>query len=403
VSSLGTDLKRNLEPSDYGLLRASFQLDPQIDCGIFVGRHDIRERLEDRLKRAHLTKSSMHSIIWGDYGSGKTHTLNYVQRYLGQLKVDALPIFVRAPRIQEKSTPSDLYASIMESISTSALLDLFAKIYDQQSELQKTTDHFQRVAIIDKIVQNKDLSVVIHKYNKSRPQEDYLVVKWLSGQKLSAKERETLGVISDNADQFTASKTILSILQLFSQFEKKFVLLMIDEMESIELVKEKRELEFEKFLRPIADEKQAISLLIAFSHDGTIESGPRIFQPKQALGGRVGYPQNYINLMPFDSPASMECFVAELMNAKGIRDPSVDIDSLIKKGERETDEKLSRAYFPFTDEATALMFQLFQQATTPRLVSPRAILKSMTECLGEAMNQGKLAITTEIVQKVLGE
>jgi hypothetical protein len=346
----------------------------------------------------------MHTIIWGAYGSGKTHTLNYVQKYLAQLKLDAMSIFVRQPRIQEKSSPSDLYASIMESVSTSAIFDLFTKIYDDRhSELQKTTDPFQRIGIIDKLVQNRDLSVVIHKYILTRPQEDYLIVKWLNGQKLTAKEKSTLGVLSDNSDAFAASRVLLALLRLFFKYEKKFVLLLLDEMESITLVKEKREREFELFLRPIVDERVGISLMMAFTHDGTIENAPAIFRGISAIGTRIGFPQNYIHLMEFNEATSLQHFISELMNGKGIRDPSVDIDSLVKKCQRDTSETLSRAYFPFTEEATAAFFQEFTQSTTRKLPLPREILKAMTDCLGDAMNQGKLVVTTEIVQKVLGQ
>ena len=393
-----------IEASEYGLSRPSFQLDPEIDSQIFVGRHDVKEKLESRLRRAIATGTSMHTIIFGEYGSGKTHTLNYVRRYLIQQKLDVLPIYVGHPRVNEKSTPADLFASIINAISPKFVFDLFAKVFDKlQPNIQKTPNEYERTEIIANFVKNRDLAVIIHKYIVTRPAEDYLVVKWLSGQKLAAKEKASLGVITDNSDQFAAVQTLLTLLRLIYFFEKKYVLVMLDEMESTEQLKPKMQYQFGEFLRPVADEKTGIALTMAFTIKGGIENAIELFQPTSPIGSRIGYPQNYIQLLPFQDNESFELFVSELLSAPGIRNKQSNLKTLISKAADMTDEKVTDRFFPFTDEAIKAIFQNFREASVPREALPREIQKVMTDCLGESMSTNKTIITTEEVLKVLKE
>jgi len=389
-------------PADYGISRPSFQLDPELDSKIFVGRSDVKERLENRLRRAILTGTSMHTIIYGEYGSGKTHTLNYIRKFLEEQKMSVLSIYVRSPRIEERSRPSDLFSSIIGALSPVEIFALFTKIYDSvQTETQKTQDVYQRIAILEKVVGNRDLSHAIYRYIMNRPSEDYLVVKWLSGEKLAAKEKSTLGVIQDNSDPFAAVQTLLTLLQLFNRFDNKYALLLLDEMETLRIVGSKRLMEFENFIRPLVEEKSGVSVIISFTSHVGLEDALPIFQSTTPIGTRVGYPQNYMYLKPFDDPDSMKQFITELL--ANVRNPKADIKSLVKSHKKDTDEALSEEFFPFTRQAIDFMFQAFSQTAQPKPLLPRDILKTMTDCLGDAIAEDTVTISTEIVSRVLKE
>jgi len=391
-----------VSPADYGLVRPSLQLDPELDSRIFVGRPDVKERLQSRLKRAISTGTSMHTMIYGGYGSGKTHTLNYIRRFLADQKMSVLPIYVRSPRVEERSRPSDLFGAIVGALSPVEIFALFTKIYDSvQAEIQKTQDVYQRIAIIEKVVGNRDLAHVIYRYIMNRPSEDYLVVKWLSGEKLAAKEKSTLGIVQDNSDPFAAVQTLLTLLQLFNRFENKYALLLLDEMETIGIVGSRRLKEFESFIRPLVEEKSGVATILAFTTHVALEDALLIFLPDTPIGARVGYPQNYIYLKPFDDPDSMKQFVRELLAT--VRDPEADIKTLVKNHKKDTDEGLSEEFFPFTRQAIEAMFQAFTQISQPRPIHPREILKTMTDCLGDGMAEDKVVISSEIVLRVVKE
>lgn len=390
-----------LQCSDYGLKRPSFQLDPEMDSEIFVGREDVKKRLEDRLKRAIVTGTSLHTFIYGDYGSGKTHTLNYIHRYLNKQKLNVLPILVRQPRITEKSDPSDLYASIVSAVSISELFALFVKVHDSvQNKLKDITDLYRRVEVLREIVEDRDLAFVINDYVTNRPVEDYAVVKWLSGEKLAAKEKATLSVVSDNSDPYVAIQTLLALVRLFNKIGKKYVLLMLDEMESLMILgTEKKQMAFEEFVRILTSEEKGLGVLLACTTKLGLEDAPPMFKTNTAVGTRIGYPQNYIWLKQFEDIDSMKIFAQQLIAA--LRNEKIDVKALVKKYQSKTKEKLTLEYFPFTEEAIEAIHQLSQTSGMIKLLLPRDIQKVMTDSLGDAMIQNKPFIDQDIVSKIM--
>ena len=390
-----------MKTSDYGLKRPSFQLDPELDAEIFVGREDVKKRLEDRLKRAIATGTSLHTVIYGDYGSGKTHTLNYVYKFLHKQKLDVIPIFVRSPRITTKSDPSDLYTSIINAVSMTEIFDLFVKIYDSvQDKIKDVPDLFRRVDILRSQIGNRDLAFVIYRYVTTRPAEDFIVVKWLSGEKLSAREKATLNVISDNSDPFNAAQTLITLFRLFNKFAGKYVLLMLDEMEALAILGDRRkQLEFQEFLRILVDEPKNVGVLIAFTTKLGIEDAPEIFKSTSPVGSRIGFPQNYIWLQEFNELELTKNFVKELI--KALRDEKIDAEKLVKKYQSMTTETLTVDFYPFTEEAIEVMFNMSTQSGQVKPLLPRDIQKALTDALGDAMIQDKPFVDSEIMTRIM--
>ena len=382
---------------DYGLSRPSFQLDPELDCSIFAGRGDVKKKLEGRIRRGLITNTSVHTFIYGDYGSGKTHTLHYFHKYVSeQHGVNVLPVFVAQPQVDSKSTPSDLFRSIITAVSPVEIFGLFSKIYDKcQNELQQHQEIHRRVSVLQKYVQNRDLSYVIYKYIISRPAEDYAVIKWLSGERCTSREKQALGVISDNSDPNIAIRTLLSIFRLFNIYDKKYVLLLLDELETLRVLSRKKLIDFENFFRQLVSVQQGIATVMAQSVEQSIEDGLEIFQGDRPVGSRIGFPQNYIWLKPFDDPNDLMGFMRELIHQ--LRPPNADVSELANKA--DGDETVQEAYFPFTVEALELMCQSLLEAG--QRLYPRSIENAATQCLGEAMSNNKRIITTEEVSIVM--
>jgi hypothetical protein len=393
-----------MNPQDYGLSRPSFILDAELDCGIFAGRKDVREKLEGRIRRGLSTNTSVHTFIWGDYGSGKTHTLHYFHKYVAkQHGVDILSIFVATPQVDARSTPSDLFRGIVTAISPVEIFGLFSKVWDaHQNELQQYNDLYKRISVLQGHIQNRDLSYVIHKYIISRPSEDYAVIKWLSGERCTSKEKQSLGVISDNSDPNIAIRTLLSLFNLFSKYENKYILLLLDELETLRVLTKKKQVDFETFFRQLVSEQKGIATVMAQSVEeaGIEMSEIPIFWPRSPVGSRIGYPQNYIWLKPFEGDDQILGFVKELLHA--LRPANVPPDylkNLVEQCASETEETVQEDYFPFTVEAIELMCQSLLESGSS--LFPRNIENCATQCLGESMSTNKPLITTEEVSVVL--
>lgn len=388
-----------MEPTNYGLTRTSFQLDPALDCGIFAGREDVRDRLEARIRRGLATNTSVHTFIYGDYGSGKTHTLHYFHKYVSeQHDTDILPIFVQTPQIDAKSTPSHLFRSIVSSISPVEIFNLFSIIYDaHQNEMQSYPDLYTKVSLLNNYVKNRDLSNIIYKYILSRPSIDYSVLKWLSGEKCTAKEKQNLNVILDNSDPNVAIRTLLTLFKLFNQYNKKYVLLLLDELETLRVLSPKKMVDFETFFRQLVSEQHGLAIVMAQSVQQSLEEGVPIFLGGSPVGTRIGYPQNYIYLQPFDTSESLLGFVKDLIAQ--LRPPNIDIGKLIKAVKSETDETMNEELYPFSEEALDLLAQRIIDAG--RELYPRDIQNAATQCLGEVISNDKKIINSEIVSIVM--
>jgi len=240
----------------------------------------------------------------------------------------------------------------------------------------------------------------VYKYATTRPIEDYSVVKWLSGEKLTSREKATLNVISDNSDPFVAAQTLLTLFKLFNKFENKYVLLMLDEMEAINVLGDRRkEAEFEEFLRILVSETKNLGVLIAFTSKLGIEDAPEMFKSTSPVGSRIGYPQNYIWLKEFNELELTKNFVKELLRA--LRDDKVDIAKLVKKHQAQTDEKLTEEFYPFTEEAIEVMFEMSTQSGMIKPLLPRDIEKTLTDALGDAMIQNKPFVDSEIMARIM--
>ncbi len=388
-----------MDHKDYGLSRPSFQLDPELDCMIFAGRGDVKSKLEGRIRRGLATNTSVHTFIYGDYGSGKTHTLHYFHKYVSdQHGVEVLPIFVPQPQVDARSTPSDLFRSIITAISPVEIFELLSKIWDaHQDELQQHTELYKRISVLQKYVQNRDLSYIIYKYIISRPAEDYSVIKWLSGERCTSREKQTLGVISDNSDPNIAIRTLLTLFGLFNKYDKKYMLLLLDELETLRVLSRRKLVDFETFFRQLVSEQHGIATVMAQSVEQTLEDGLEIFLGNSPVGSRIGFPQNYVFLKPFDDPNDVQNFMKELIAQ--LRPTDADVSKLVETAQRETEETVTENLFPFTSEALDLMCQSILEAG-PSLF-PRNIQNAATQCLGEAMSKNRRIITTEEVSVVM--
>lgn len=387
-----------MDPSVYGLSRQSFQLDPEYDSVIFAGRNDVKKKIQGRIKRGLATNTSVHTFIYGDYGSGKTHTLHFFHKYVeAQHGVDILPVFVAQPQIDARSTPSNLYRSIITAISPSEIFDLFSHIYDShQDEIQQHPELYRRIAMLQEHVGNRDLTYVIYKYIISRPAEDYTVMKWMSGVKCTQKEKQTLGVISDNSDPSIAIRTLLSIFRLFNRYQKKYILLLIDELETLRVLTTKKQVDFENFFRQLVSEQQGIATILAQAVEQSLEDGLPMFLGHSPVGSRIGYPQNYIWLRPFEDPDDAMNFIKDLL--RQLRPPDLDLSPLIESAKKETDETITEEYFPFTYEALENLITYLLETGE---IYPRNIQTGATSCLGEIISEGLKIITSKEVDEVM--
>mgnify|MGYP000032261428 CR=1 FL=1 len=387
---------KEIKPEDYGLDRFDLLLDPAIHATIYAGRKSLIEQLKRRIDRAFMTGSAMHTILWGPYGVGKTHTLYYLVNYIKNRGYQANLFHLTCPSFTKKSVV-ELYQAIIMSFGQKFLFRLIEEVWNIVQptfrELDARTDA-DKIEIIDKFISHRDFSSVILSYQKPSAQMPYLVWKWLSGEKCSAKEKETLGVITDNSEPANAIHTLLTIIETNTKIklqknDKTMMILMIDELEQLEPLGDA--MDFRELFRRLAEQKRLFVMLLAYTA-GSAEQVPVLNAPP--VRQRLGFPHNYIAVTAFD-PGEAKQFIAELFSL--LRPKKIDLEKKVEEVSKVTSEKVTSEFYPFTEEAIEAL--ITKITASGEALSPRTIEMALTMALGDALTQKEIpkVITSEII------
>jgi Cdc6-like AAA superfamily ATPase len=387
---------KELKSEDYGLDRFDLLLDPALHATIYAGRKDLINRLKRRIDRAYKTGSAMHTLLWGHYGGGKTHTLYYLVNYIKESGYEAHVFHLTCPSFAKKSVV-ELYQAIIMSFGQKFVFEIIEDVWsDMQPLFQKMgarTDS-DKIEIIDSFVDHRDMSSVILAYQKPSVEMPYLVWKWLSGERCSAKEKQTLGVITDNSAPMNATHTLLSIIKTYSKIkrskkEKTLLMLMIDELEQLKPLGDASD--FIELFRRLAEEKILFVMLLAYTA-AAAEEVPVLNAP--AVRQRFGFPENYIDVTNFTA-AEAKAFISELFAL--LRPKDANIAKMSTEAKKTTDETVSAEFYPFSVEAIEAMITKISASGEP--LCPRTIEMALTMAMGDALIQETppMVITSDII------
>ena len=119
--------------NDYNLKRNPFRTTPASNPNeiIWAGFDDVRGKIENRIKRAISIPNSSLVLIWGEYGSGKTHAARFFQkedilsRLSGEEKTLPIPFLLDFP--QGKEPVKELYTQVIDKLNLKDLRKQFEK------------------------------------------------------------------------------------------------------------------------------------------------------------------------------------------------------------------------------------------------------------------------------------
>lgn len=371
------------DPTKYCLKRFDLLLNPTAnpdDSSIYAGRDNLRSQLEKRVNRAILVNQKLHTILWGPYGGGKTHTLYYIKHYL-----ESKPVGERTPEVYALVCPAfvrntfvELYSAIIRELGKKFILELLHSCYDiLEPQLKKKPDE-ERIQIIHDRIGNRDVAYVM--LTIVRPQSDeYLVWKWFSGEACSSGEKKTLGVLKDNSKSEDAINTFESLVRMYEiAYEgKKLLVLMIDELENLTALRGTAA-DFVHGFRKMVD--QTTLAIFGAATAGSVDSLPVLRNP--AVKQRIGFPHNFIEIQVFTPEDAMK-FVSALL--KQLRPAGADVPKRMQECKRKkiTSETLSEQYFPFTEELVEAIINGIQGDGEPLI--PRNIEMKLTDVIGDAL------------------
>lgn len=368
--------------------RDSFTIDPKInpaDARFYFGRAQLDERMRNQIKRAFIDPQIPKLMVWGPYGCGKTQTLYYLAYWLEHDKPASCkgsPHNVHLEiEVQSKSTASQWHLQNMEALGMQAvqkwLKDLFDKSSSFDTELAKLTTDPNVIQAFSHLRGGGDLG--------------FSAWRWLSGQKLSAKELQEIKVTRNLGEVGVGD--LVAALQASGNLAAAVgscLIFFIDEMEELLNVREGDAAEsWHQYIRKLADNaNSSVGFIIGFKAD-TRDDAPKVLVRGDVFS-RIS-ANNYIELETLAAPANVQQFVKEML-AHLVDQPEAE-----KRIQADSLPSTTDTY-PFTASAFDLMCDYACQDVIKS--TPRNIIRTINECAIAAWDAEKKIVDDDIVNEI---
>ena len=346
-------LKRNPFPR-----HGSFPLgdqDEEIYALLMVGREEVKEKLDQMLRNLRHGEPSCVTLILGEYGTGKTHCLKYLE-YRSRKKYDnIIPIYVKGlagPGVRY------LLKAILDSIEDTLGREFLTKLGK---------------AYLSKGVPQSDVRSF---YSALATGKEVIALRWAKGYPLTMKERERLKVTSD-VDEHMARDLMASLFRAIWTLLGFKVLVLIDEVEELLKHEEKELMDFYSSLRYLIDTVPE-GMMLVLSATPALVKDPRkgVAALSPALMSRLKAEDSLLILRPMEGVDVRRLLTSYL---KAFRIPKA-------RGLADT--------YPFEPDALDLIVRKSEGI-------PRNALMLANQALREGLTRKKHVIDASFLREVL--
>jgi hypothetical protein len=369
--------------------RESFTIDPKVnpsDAQFYFGRKTLEERMLKQMGRAFIDPRVPKMMIWGAYGCGKTQTLYYLEHCLthkkpSQCKGDPHLVHLEIEVQNSKSPAASWHLQLTEALGMATVQGWLNTLFD------KSPDPAKAIAAL-----TSDPNVV-NAFTNLRGGGDlaFTAWRWLTGQKLPAKEQENIKVTRNLGDVGTGDlvAALLALGNLAAAVHRRLIFCM-DEMEELQNVREGDASEsWHQYLRKLSDTANSTVGFILSCKGDTRDDMPRILN-RQDVRSRIG-ELNYIELETLAAPANVKAFVEELLGKL------VNQEAANQRIQAEGLTTTVQTY-PFTATAFDLLCDYACQDAVKS--TPRNIIKAINECAIAAHDAQEKVVGDSIVNDI---
>jgi hypothetical protein len=368
--------------------RESFTIDAKIipaDARFYFGRQQLDERMRKQIARSFIDPKVPKMMVWGPYGSGKTQTLYYLSYSLKHKKPASCktePHMVHLEiEVQSKSAAANWHLQNMEALGMQAvqewLHELFRRSANFEEELAKLTSDPNIINSLG--------------YLRGGGDNAFAAWRWLSGQKLSARELQEIKVTRNLGDVGVGDLVAaLSACGNLANAVGACLIFCIDEMEELMNVREGDAAEsWHQYIRKLADNaNSSVGFIIGFKAD-TRDEAPKVLVRGDVFS-RIS-ANNYIELETLAAPANVKQFAEEML--AHLVDQSQADQRIQADGLPSTVQT-----YPFTASAFDLMCDYACQDAYKS--TPRNIIRTINECAITAWDAQKKVIDDDIVNEI---
>lgn len=204
--------------------RSTFVLSPERDPSLLVGMDGLIPFLEERAQDG---PTAPQAILFGEYGTGKTHALRFVEHVLAP-KRRMKPVFLTLSNFGARSTFSDVHVRVMNALDESL-----------QHMLQKwpTADH--AIEANGRLSQDMKRALRLLRNPNTKPKERATARTWLMGIGPTPTQARNMGLagrLFESAGPVELVNLWKGLGELWATAKGERLLLLLDEGESFSKV-----------------------------------------------------------------------------------------------------------------------------------------------------------------------
>jgi hypothetical protein len=373
----------------YYLKDNPFALVPSKTNPVWADRDKLKSDLEDSIKFVlYSTPSQIIACIYGDWGGGKTHSMNYFSseavlgRIAGEVGIPKDRCLLSIPLIFPMG---DVFTSIYLEIVYRHLIprlgDVLAFLFKQTMPLEREGQLEEK---LKNLTLNEDLARVLPQFTTRN--RSLFVQKYLS-MSASKTDLNKLGVAKGIQTNNEMLVVLSDMLKLFTRTIYSRIFIWIDDCERIGDVPGKSMFEFQWFLRDILDlVPEKLTWIINF----TLYPGEEVDERLKYLGPAV------------------QDRIAKLIKVDYLNRESYlkYVEDLLENFRERSTHRSIPQYFPFSEKCLNKIFNMFGES--PSNVQPRTINRVLSHLLAlgvrdniQLIDEQYLETVKEDVQKMI--
>ena len=366
-----------------------FSIETEGDRRLFFARHELDEDLKRRLRRAFRTENPPKTVVYGEWGVGKTHTMRHLQYEIEQQPAyKAIVVFVELPDITKKST---------FQVAHSALLDAFGIERATNLLLHFRTKHQTdaREQIQD-FTQSNDIAIAFSNLlglgDSSRIGWD-----WLRGMTLSAADARMAGLPPKLEQSGHFVKVLQFLGRLAREGEDAMLVFMLDEATKLDAVQDSDSIaHWTNAFKLLSDDgNKEVGLIISISVIDLDDLAEPLHNPQ--VVSRFGQ-SNYVRLSNLNEAETRD-FISDLVQEWV---DNTAREALISKFAGEADsETISAKSFPLTEDGLVLAARYSAYRDGAGYTTPRDIQKNLDDLLNRAIDDGRHILSSTYLNSVV--
>ncbi len=335
---------------------------------LLIGREKLKEKLDSKLRNLREGESSSLVLILGDYGSGKTHCLKYLEYRSRQKYSNIIPLYIKTiPGIGIRYLLQAVIKSVEYALGREYLIDLARSYLSSEQKIKCSPDIRN---FLNAIATGKAL----------------VALRWLMGYKLNYEERKELEIIAD-MDEALARESLSVLFKLLWRINGIKLLLLVDEAEEILKYDKGQIYNFYAGLRDLIDNVSDGMMMILAATPAIVyeeEKGIAVVNP--ALMSRISN-NNIIELSPMD------------------RDNTIKLILSYLKAFRVRKTKRFAGSYPFESNSLKLIAKLSEGAPRKALILSGLLLREgiahRKSVIDEDFARKIMNIRREVIEEIL--